>query len=1378
MVGRHAELQLLRDAWQHTVAGAPPTVVVRGPEGAGASRLAAALAEEVARDGYAVATADDGSHDQPWLMVATGPVDRPPRSMLLRLAGTGSPVAADEQVVDLGPLSTDEVHEVVAGYVPATQVEQVTREVLGNGPAWPGRVHAEASRLARAAATRRLASAVDVAGQTSARMASARDVVSESIVTLGEGAALQRSPLTTGTCPWRGLASYGVEDAPWFAGREHLVAELLARLTTTRLLALVGASGSGKSSALRAGVLAALREDALPGSGGWRQVLMRPGRHPMRELARAALGSPGVAPGDLLAHLVRIDDEVPRTLVVVDQMEEVWTACDDPGERTAFLDTLVGLLDETASATTLLLAIRADYVAAAAEHSRLAALMADGTVLVGSPTPAEVERAVTRPAARAGLVLEDGLAQTVVDDAGAEPGVLPLLSVALTQLWQRRVGERLTFAGYVSVGGIAGAIGTLAEDVWSGLSEQDREIARVLLLRLAGPGEGTVVVRRRVPLREVEALALPGLHCVLDRLATARLITLGDGHVEVAHEALFREWPRLRGWLSDDVAGRAVQRRLAIAAAEWDAEGREPAALWRGTRLQSGLEVASARPEEVTHVERDFLAAGRQAAEAEKQEIRERAEAAARQNSRLRLLVLGTAVLLVLALIAGLVALRARSAAQKSAAQAQASAVSAEARRLAADALNEDRPAVGLLEAIESIRREGNPETYGALLTLLTRTPDIATRYRIADRFLRIGAAADGSTVHLADNTVVLHTLDAVTGEELWTATTPGEDAQWGAPVSHSSGRWLAVPVLGDPEHDVLAFLDPRTGELLRTVSGTALARAAPGATHWLDENAHVLGSNVVVTSASHLFLIDSATGRVRRALPFGPHLPFSTLLPDGRLAAPVDDTSTRLIDPRTGRQRVHNGVVVGVSADGRQIITANVSASTTGAEFSSLQLRSPRWRPVGRPVLVQGYVREAVFLPRGEVAVALDEVIQVHRADTLEQERTLEGHSGAVLGIELAGPDRDLLWTAGRDGTAVAFDLSGARGVLRTLAQQIPADAGTATADVGVLVEHYDDRLNTVRMVDLSTGRDLHGEQKVLPGCLCQPTAVALSPDGRTAVTGVVKFTDGFADVVTDSGSVVVWDVRSGARTRTITTPWEATGVGVTPDGRHVVVNGRGGWGRWDLTTGLRVWVAEDPTRDDEPLGLVGAAGMTGISPDGTSIVLARNEEVLLLDADTGEVVQSTRLAGARILSDVVWSDDGNTVVLGSLSGRLYFLHGTTLARVAPERLVTAGFVLDLAVSPDGRMLAVMGSDGDVTLFDTDTWRPYGKPVVDGLGWGVLGFGDGTLRIRGEFGPDYEIDLDPSSWVDSGCRVANTRFTPEESAVILPDEPVRPTCD
>ena len=230
-------------------------------------------------------------------------------------------------------------------------------------------------------------------------------------------------------------------------------------------------------------------------------------------------------------------------------MEEVWTACEDQGEREAFLGTLVELLGDPRSSTSVVLAMRADYVAAVAEHPELAAMMADNTLLVGSPTPAEIERAITRPAARAGLVLEDGLAGTMVDEAGNEPGLLPLLSVALTQVWEQRTDDRLTYAGYVAVGGIAGAIGTLAEGVWSELSADDQSVARVLLLRLAGPGDGVGVVRRRVPLVEIEALSLPGLRRVLGRLAEARLLTIGDAHVEVAHEALFREWPRLRGWL-------------------------------------------------------------------------------------------------------------------------------------------------------------------------------------------------------------------------------------------------------------------------------------------------------------------------------------------------------------------------------------------------------------------------------------------------------------------------------------------------------------------------------------------------------------------------------------------------------------------------------------------------------------------------------------------------------------------------------------------------------------------------------------------------------------------------------------------------------------
>ncbi len=1372
MIGRDTELHALREAWQRTLAGAPATVVVRGPAGAGATRLAAALAHEVAHSGAAVATSEHGVHNEPWLLVVERAVARPDGAMLLRLAGPGSTLPDLATVLDLAPLSESDVRRVVSSYVSDRDIDTVTADVLVSGPAWPGRVHEGAARLAREAAAQRLASAVGVAGEASARLSYARAEVSESIVTLSESDTLVGAG-EPGTCPWRGLASYEVEDAPWFAGREHLVAGLVSRLATTRLLAVVGPSGSGKSSALKAGVLAALARDALPGSSTWRQVVMRPGRHPMRELARAALGGHSGDLGDVLAHLIRTEESAHRTILVVDQMEEAWTACEDQGEREAFLDTLVELLGDLRSSASVVLALRADYVAAAAEHKKLAELMADGTLLVGSPTSAEIERAITRPAARAGLVIEDGLAKTMVDEAGNEPGLLPLLSVALTQVWEQRTDERLTYAGYVGVGGIAGAIGTLAEAVWSELSAGDQSAARVLLLRLAGPGKGVAVVRRRVSLVEIEALSLPGLRRVLGRLAEARLLTIGDAHVEVAHEALFREWPRLRGWLTDDAAGRAVQRRLAVAASEWAREGREPGALWRGTRLLSGLEVAGSRPDEVTTVERAFLDAGREVAEAEESAVRERAAATARQNRRLRWLLVGAAVLLVVALVAGLLAMRARGAAEESATRAEASAISADARRLAANALNEDRPSLALLQAVEATQRETSPETYGALLTLLTRSPDIVTRFRAPEGLARISASAEGALVYLSEDSDRLYAVDAVNAELQWTASSPGGSTQWGTAAVDPRGHWLAVPLIGDPESMAMAVLDPQTGRVMRVVSVEDLTDVEPEAVPWVDGSAHRFGRKVVLTTESHAFVIDPTTGEVLRAIPFGRHVQESWSLRDGRIAAQTwGQRVTRVLDLRTGRQRLRPGLVVGVDAAGTRIMTSRVTPDA--GESTYLQLRDARWRSIGRAQRVDGQVVEVAFLPGGrEVAVVREEVVDIHDAATLTYSRTLEGHSGEVHGIELAGPGRDLLWTAGQDGTAVAFDLTGMRGVLRTVDLDVAAGVGTAAGDRAVLTQWYDAALNTARILDLEKGRDLFGELQPFTDCVCQIGHTAITPDGRLALAGIFEWTDDYSTAITDRGRVVAWDTETGELIRVIDIPWEPKGLAVTHDGQRLLVNGSGGWGLYDLASGEELWSHQTELPGRWMAGLP----LSGVAPDGSRLVVLRGEKLILLDPATGKEVISEELAGAGTLTRVAFSADSHTLALGSASGRLYFLDVATLERAAPDRRVTAGLVVDLQVSPDGSMLAAMGADGDVTLFDPTTWRPYGKPVVDGLGRGFLSFTEDSLRIYGEDGLDYELSTDPTEWVAAACRVANTELTPEESAVLLPGEPVEPTC-
>ena len=526
------------------------------------------------------------------LLVADHADVRAPATLTLRLTGHLGAVPEGAEVVELTPLAPHEVRQVVADYVPADEVTRVAEQVHARSGGWPGAVHEAAVDAARALAVQRVEVAAAATGSTSAELASARAELADSVALLRD-ATTDAEPPDPRICPWRGLASYDVDDARWFAGRERLVAELVSRLAGSRLLALVGASGSGKSSALRAGLLSALAADVLPGSGGWRVVTLRPGPHPMRELARRSLDATGrdeVA--DLLTHLVTASGEQEgRVVLAVDQFEEVWTVCADDAERRQFLDTLTELATDPRSSVTVVLAVRADFMGELADHDALRSLVNDGTVLVGPLTPAEVRRAVERPAAVARLVLDDGLADTVVSDAGDEPGLLPLLSTAMAQLWERRDGAALTYAAYVGLGGLSGAIATLAEETYAGLSPTEQDTARLLLLRLTGPGDGAGVTRRRVPLSEVESLPHSGIRQVVEELAAARLLTVTDGHVEVAHEALFREWPRLRTWLVEDAAGRAVQRRLAVAASEWDADGREPSALWTGTRLASGLEV-------------------------------------------------------------------------------------------------------------------------------------------------------------------------------------------------------------------------------------------------------------------------------------------------------------------------------------------------------------------------------------------------------------------------------------------------------------------------------------------------------------------------------------------------------------------------------------------------------------------------------------------------------------------------------------------------------------------------------------------------------------------------------------------------------------------
>ena len=294
-------------------------------------------------------------------------------------------------------------------------------------------------------------------------------------------------------------------------------------------------------------------------------------------LERARILTPGAEP-----RLEVAGD--PRELVVVDQFEELYTLCEDPARRDAFIDRLLAL------SSPVVIGVRADLYGRLSDHAELARAVADNQLLLGAMGDEELERAITEPARVAGLRLEPGLVELILRDVAREPGALPLLSHALRVTWEQRDGRTLTVEGYRASGGVASAIAQTADSVVEAVPPDRQALMRNLFLRLTELGEGIEDTRRRVAVEELvpEGASPEEVQALLDRLAEARLVTLGEGTAEVAHEVLIREWPTLRAWLEEDRAGIRLHRQLGNAARLWEAGGREAGDLYRGTQARRG----------------------------------------------------------------------------------------------------------------------------------------------------------------------------------------------------------------------------------------------------------------------------------------------------------------------------------------------------------------------------------------------------------------------------------------------------------------------------------------------------------------------------------------------------------------------------------------------------------------------------------------------------------------------------------------------------------------------------------------------------------------------------------------------------------------------
>ncbi len=477
-----------------------------------------------------------------------------------------------------------------------------------------------------------------------------------------------------GESPFKGLQFFDVADSNLFFGREQLTAELVDHLRHHTFLAVVGASGSGKSSLARAGLVAALQkgeplaDGSLPpgGSQDWAIHVITPTAEPLESLA-LSLTRQAVS---VIEAATLIDDlqqdsrclhlyirkllaqpahrQSAKLFLLIDQFEELFTLCRDEVKRRAFVDNLLTTVEREDSSAIVVMTLRADFYTHCGQYERLREMLESRQKYIGPMSQAELRRAIEKPVELGNWRFAPGLVELLLRDVGDEPGALPLLSHALLETWKRRRGRTLTLAGYAGAGGVHGAIAKTAESVFAQLSVEQQPIARNIFLRLTELGEGTQDTRRRASLAELipQAETKPEVETVLKVLADARLVTTEQESVEVAHEALIREWPLLRRWLDENRESLRLHRRLGEAAGEWAANKRDPSYLYGGNRLAQATEwVESADGDRLNEQERAFFEASlaeqrRQEQEREQQRQREleaaqklAAEAEARQQA-------------------------------------------------------------------------------------------------------------------------------------------------------------------------------------------------------------------------------------------------------------------------------------------------------------------------------------------------------------------------------------------------------------------------------------------------------------------------------------------------------------------------------------------------------------------------------------------------------------------------------------------------------------------------------------------------------------------------------------------------------------------------